>query len=478
MNKTIYVNIGGTLFQIEEPAYEQLESYLNRLKKRFGEAERDEIIADIESRIAEILSSGKDDKIVTTAVIYEVIKTIGSPDDISDDNTTKSEEASASEPSYAETIPRRLYRNPNDRVLGGVCSGLAAYFNVSSTLLRLAFFLGMFVYGATFLVYFIMWLIIPKACDAKQMLSMTGGYDKSSGARVDGKRSKIGLEDRRGCGGNIMRFLIGFFALIVLIPSIIVIFNVIVSICGVCGALDGVSVGGFSVVAGDLFVGANPLLIIALVLVVLIPVIFAIYLSLRLIFNFKTAILPIFLLSLVLWISSVGVSMYGLSKIAVNFSKDAVSELKFTMPVPQSGTLNLKSWDNLPDSIANLHNNDLDATVVEFGSITLVKSGKNGRHLSMVGRPSMTVVHDDVDSIKCSVVFTAKGASVSAAERNKNNVSYNIKSDDETIFAGKTFILNNRSKWAAQEVEIKIVMPRDVKLNIDDDIREWFDIDD
>ena len=62
------------------------------MKFRFGEAERVEIIADIESRIAEILSSGKDDKIVTTAVIYEVIKTIGSPDDISDDNTTKSEE--------------------------------------------------------------------------------------------------------------------------------------------------------------------------------------------------------------------------------------------------------------------------------------------------------------------------------------------------------------------------------------------------
>ncbi|MFW5822522.1 MAG: PspC domain-containing protein, partial [Tangfeifania sp.] len=128
MKKTFTINISGTVFHIEEDAYEVLQKYLVNLKKHFGtDEEGKEILADIEARIAEIFTENSLDekKVITIDRVNQVIETMGTPEDFAE------EEAEAEEIYTSETKrKRRLYRDPDRRVLGGVCGGLGAYFNM------------------------------------------------------------------------------------------------------------------------------------------------------------------------------------------------------------------------------------------------------------------------------------------------------------------------------------------------------------
>ena len=128
MKKTFTINISGTVFHIEDDAYEVLQKYLINLKNHFGtDEEGKEILSDIEARIAEIFSvkTDEDKRVITVDWVNEVIKTMGTPEDFA-------EEEGEAEESIADEAKRkrRLYRDPDHRVLGGVCGGLGAYFNM------------------------------------------------------------------------------------------------------------------------------------------------------------------------------------------------------------------------------------------------------------------------------------------------------------------------------------------------------------
>lgn len=147
MKKTFTINISGTLFHIEEDAYEQLLEYLLKLKEHFGsDVEGREIVADIESRISELFTekSKGEQKVVVSAWVDEVIKTMGTPEDFR-------EQGEAQEPLAGKTRrQRRLYRNFDNRVIGGVCSGLGAYFNMDPLVMRILFVVLFFAQGLAF----------------------------------------------------------------------------------------------------------------------------------------------------------------------------------------------------------------------------------------------------------------------------------------------------------------------------------------
>ena len=127
--------------------------------------------SDIEARIAEIFNekTAEDQKVVTLEWVNEVIETMGTPEDFV-------EEQGDEEPIYAETKrKRRLYRDPDHRVLGGVCGGLGAYFNMDPVILRIIFVVLVFVTtGAAMLAYIILWIAVPKAKTTAQRLEMRG----------------------------------------------------------------------------------------------------------------------------------------------------------------------------------------------------------------------------------------------------------------------------------------------------------------
>jgi len=170
MKKIININLSGRVIPIEDSAYEKLQAYIESLRRYFAKEEgRDEIINDIESRIAELM----DDKIrkganaITDEDLEAIAASMGRPEDfeaeMAEEETTGN--AAPNEPnfSFGKTKKNRLYRNTNDRVLGGVCSGIANYLNIDPAIVRLLFAIITFGgFGFGVLAYIILWIVLPE----------------------------------------------------------------------------------------------------------------------------------------------------------------------------------------------------------------------------------------------------------------------------------------------------------------------------
>ena len=171
MKKTYNINLNGQAFCIDEDAYAKLQVYIDTLEKYYlAEEDGKEIMADIESRIAELLREflqRNHKEVVSLPEIDKVIEIMGTPEVIIDEDTQESS-------TPRQEIKRKLYRDADHRVVGGVASGLATYFGIDSAWIRVAFIVLSLFYGVTILVYLILWIAIPKAITARQKLEMKG----------------------------------------------------------------------------------------------------------------------------------------------------------------------------------------------------------------------------------------------------------------------------------------------------------------
>jgi len=178
MKKIISINISGTSFFIDEDAYERLNEYLEKLKKRFcGKEEEQEIISDVETRIAELFAEriNPANGVITIAIIDEVIQIMGRPEDFSDDETDEKSGSSTFETEFTATTRKRLYRDVENQILSGVCAGIAAYFNIDSVLVRIIFAILPFVsFGIAIPVYIVLWIVVPAATTTTQKMEMKG----------------------------------------------------------------------------------------------------------------------------------------------------------------------------------------------------------------------------------------------------------------------------------------------------------------
>ncbi len=188
MKTTITINLGGLVFHIDDDAYEMLNTYLIAVEKQFvSEDERNEIMSDIEARLSELFAEtlGQKRDVIMKDDVLKVIKIMGEPEDFMDEETKKEPVDSASWKSK-RTCPsgrrermnykstKRLYRDPDNRILGGVCGGLSAYFNTDPILFRILFILISLGMGSGLIIYIILWIAIPEATTTAQRLEMRG----------------------------------------------------------------------------------------------------------------------------------------------------------------------------------------------------------------------------------------------------------------------------------------------------------------
>jgi phage shock protein PspC (stress-responsive transcriptional regulator) len=173
MKKIININFHSRVIPIEETAYDILRKYVESLKKHFANEEGgDEIVNDIENRFAELFSDRlkKGATCITDADVEEIINSMGRPEDFDQDEEPKTNGGRQSAGFAKETVseePHRLYRSENDKMLGGVCGGLAAYLKIDSSVVRVIFALLILGFGAGLIVYFILWAVLP----AKSMVT-------------------------------------------------------------------------------------------------------------------------------------------------------------------------------------------------------------------------------------------------------------------------------------------------------------------
>ena len=181
MKKTLTVNLGGTVFHIDEDAYQLLDKYLSNLRIHFRKEEgSDEIMDDFEMRISELLNERirLGYEVITIEQVEEVIKRMGKPEEIfeEEEKSTDHEDnyRTQQQETHAQTTKKRLMRDPDNRILGGVAGGFAAYMDWDPTAVRIVLFLLMFFYGITVPLYFLLWIIVPMARTATEKLEMRG----------------------------------------------------------------------------------------------------------------------------------------------------------------------------------------------------------------------------------------------------------------------------------------------------------------
>ena len=170
MKRIITINLSGRVLQIEEPAYEQLQQYIASLRTYFSKEEsREEIINDIEARIAEQFYSflQKGEPCITETHLQEVIAAMGKPEEIAgeelvDENSSAGSSMGQSKNTVAPESKRDFFRDANNRVLGGVASGIANFIGIDPVIIRVLFVLLSFSsFGIVALGYILLWILVP-----------------------------------------------------------------------------------------------------------------------------------------------------------------------------------------------------------------------------------------------------------------------------------------------------------------------------
>ncbi|HOH84519.1 MAG TPA: PspC domain-containing protein [Bacteroidales bacterium] len=411
MNKTISINIGGLFFQIDEEAYKLLENYLDSLKNHFANTEgKEEILQDIESRIAEIFQVKIENgaPIIVPADVEEAIKILGKPDDIG-----SSEESKEGKQEKSSPFKKRLYRDEDNKVLGGVCSGLGHYFNVDPVWFRIGFIVALFIFGSSALVYLILWIIIPKATTTEEKLNMKGEpmtiseiqeniksefeelkarFKEMKGDAKNHTRREYNDMKRRmhrakresaysnrqrqmaaaisrtqsvkesgtGVGsvfGEIiyyfLRALLIFAGIVLLIIGIVVTVSLVLSITAPDSFLFftkwGISSVSFPAFSQVFF--ENPwqqhMAFLSLILLIGVPLLMLIFNSIRMIAGFKTKIRVVSITASLLWLTGLILAIILTINIVGNFSEKSIYRQEVMLPQTRE-TLVIDVADNLP----------------------------------------------------------------------------------------------------------------------------------
>lgn len=178
MKRTIQINLAGTIFNIDDDAYEILRDYLNAVERQFlSSVEGREVINDLEMRMSELFTERLKPlrQVIATDDVREVLKVLGAPDDIGGHRDAGQRYTQSNSNRYGNgRRSRRMYRDGQDKSIGGVCSGLAYYFNTDPLLLRILFVIGLFM-GFGFLLYLVLWIALPQAQSPEQIREMKTG---------------------------------------------------------------------------------------------------------------------------------------------------------------------------------------------------------------------------------------------------------------------------------------------------------------
>jgi phage shock protein PspC (stress-responsive transcriptional regulator) len=211
MKKTINVNLNGRVFTMDEDAYQLLDNYLSNLRIYFRKEEGSaEIIADFEARIEELFSEKirLGYQVINISQVEEVIARVGKPDDFSEEDSGKEETQTCSPDE--KTVKKKFFRNPENKIIGGVCSGIGAYFEWDVLAIRIVFIILILVTSLWIIpVYLLAWIFFPEAKTTAQKLQMRGKpiTVENIGKMVADDSENFDQKEKSGCLGSFIEFI-------------------------------------------------------------------------------------------------------------------------------------------------------------------------------------------------------------------------------------------------------------------------------
>ena len=480
MKKTNTINLGGIIFHVDEDAFTQLQNYLNAIRSYFSTSEgQEEIVADIESRIAEIFQEKKI-SIITTIQVDEVIAIMGKPEDYGDGE----QDEKITKPLEKEQRIRKIFRHPDDKILGGVCGGLGAYFNVDPVLFRLGFLLTMLIGGFGFFVYLILWVIAPLADRASDHLEMRG---EPVTAETIGRAVASKIEDTVVNENNqsmVRKILAGIgtvfgFFIEVLKRIFIVLGKIIKPLIGIIFLILGfVAVLGLSffiiaIISGighefqemtntfDSILEHFPLyqifVFLGLILFIGIPLFQMIYLGIQMIFNMakqqssavKSTLLGMWVVGLIL---TIFFGIYGIT----HFWEDSRIEEMTTLENVKSDTLKI-----LLTAHDNFYWDERDLNVVET---------EDGEH-KLLSNVEMGVARSYDSQYHLKIIKRASARSFRDARSYAENISYHYYLDSGHVKFDQYFQITSDDPYQEQSVELTLLVPTGKSIYLDESLK-------
>ena len=485
MKKTFTINISGSIFHIDDDAFEKLQKYLHMLNKHFGPAiEGQEILQDIEARIAELFleKTGNKVEVITDFMVDEVIARMGKPEDFMEAGEEESEKAATetTSPEEEPKIRRRLYRDGDNRVLGGVCSGMGAYFNIDMVMMRVIFFLLFFLIGPfNLLLYFILWIVVPKAKTTAQRLEMRGkeatisnieksikeevnevgeSYNKFANAKNEKGVSRI---DSFGeVVGSVLRVVL---RVIVLIFGAALIIGGIASLIGFVTTMavghsfmhggpwnfgSGSNVDMSALLNNFVSPGAYAVSIIAISILAGIPILLILFIGTKLLFRYKTNNRMIGLATFGLWLAALIVLIVVAVNQVSNFGKQTSQTVTQKVECTTCKTLYLETSDDLYESLID---NEISLDRMKIATV-------NGKD-KLLGHPRFTIEKSSSGEYLLLIKKQSRGSSTVDAQKNVEEIEYNFVQKDSTLRFDPYYMLKDEARWRDQEIFLTLKVP-------------------
>ncbi len=493
MKKTIKIKIGGIVFHIDDDAYDILKAYLDSLSSHFGRLEDGkEVMDDIEIRIAEIFqqNTGTQKEVVNIDDVNKMITIMGEAKDIIDEDEPEVIRGTT----YAKSTGR-LYRDPDNGILGGVCSGLGAYFNIDPLLFRILFLVSLLAYGIG-LVYVILWIVLPKAVTPSQKLEMKGeninikNIEKSVKEEYEQVKHNLNSPRVSETFGKIGDAFGTFFKaigniILIFLKIILIIIGGALILAGFVSLLSflGVLVFGNSLFFQDLtdipgfylphvlpiFTDPKyvPFVMIALVLAVVIPLIALIYGGIKLIFRFKVKDKAVGVFALVLWLIAIG----GLITIGT------FESVHYTNSGKVIKTYKLKS---VSDSLIFVKTGELPANAGNKDFLSLELDNNEGIYRdaetrTIYGKPGFTVKKSKSGELKLEIIKKSRGRNSGKAWEHALDLGYYWNQRDSLIVVDPYFELKEGKRWRNPHVVVTLLLPVGYKVYIDEDMTRVID---
>ncbi|PJE43889.1 MAG: hypothetical protein CUR32_03915 [Flavobacterium sp.] len=490
MNKTVNINIGGLFFHIDEDAYQKLSRYFDAIKRSLSNSSgKDEIMKDIEMRVAELLTEKqKSDKhVINNKDVDEVIVVMGQPEDyrIDDDGTE-----SKSEPFFAATGRKKLYRDKDRGLIGGVCTGLGHYFGVDAVWIKIIFLLLAFTsFGV--IAYLILWIATPKAVTTSEKLEMTGEpvtisniekkvreefesvSNKFKNANYDemGNQVKNGAERVAGGLGDVIMKIFGAFAKV--LGAIILVFSAM-SLAGLFIGLFTFGTTSFIDAPWQRYVEAVnytdiPLWAFGLLafLAIGIPLFFFLLLGLKLLVsNMKSLGAAVKYSLLAIWIFAVG----SLVVIGIKQSTESAFEGK----VVTKETINIQPTDTL--KIKFVSNDFFSKNVYEHEEFIFTQdSAKN--EVIYSNQISFEIKSTDKTEPYLQIEKLADGKSFKEANERAEKIKYGFKIVGNQLLLDNYLLTEMASKFRDQRVELYLYLPKGTVFVADETVQHFDESD-
>jgi phage shock protein PspC (stress-responsive transcriptional regulator) len=492
MNKTVNINLGGMFFHIDEDAYQKLSRYFEAIKRSLTNSNgQDEIIKDIEMRIAELFtekhSSGK--QVINIRELDEVIAVMGQPEDYRIDN----EENEATNPHFTTQTKgnRKLYRDKDGGIIGGVLSGLGYYFGIEKVWIRIIFLILLFTFGIGIIPYIILWIVMPEAVTTSEKLEMTGepvnisNIEKKVRAEFDtvsekfrnvnydamGNQVKTGADKIASNAGKVFMAVFNVFAkvlgIILILTALPILVMLLIGIftLGTTAFIafpwsDFIEAGNFS----DFPVWTFGLLVF---FVVGIPLFYLIILGFKLLItNMKSLGKIVNYTLFALWIISIGLLITIAMNQMMEYSTQGRVVTKQTLTMNPQDTLQIKFVHN--DFYANDVNDQTDFRITQNSADQRVLYSNN---------IELVLAKTDEAMPYLQIEKKAKGRDLAIAKEKSGKIDYGFKFENNQLVLDNYFVSAYNQKFRDQEIELILYLPKGTLFKVDNSVQDYDDSD-